>query len=610
MTLDHLLTEAQNPHSMKLDRFTPLELVQLMNAEDAKIIPAVASQAEAIAKAIERIADAFAKGARLVYQGAGTSGRLGVLDASECPPTFNAPPEQVVGLIAGGTDALTRSIEGAEDDPDQGAMALQSINFSSDDILVGIATSGRTPYVLGGVDYARRLGATTVGLSCNPDSELSQRAEIAITVAVGPEVLSGSTRLKAGTATKMVLNMLTTGAWVQVGKTYGNLMVDLRAVNSKLHARTNRIVRLLTGLSAEEAAELLDRCNGELKTALVAAKSELSPEEARQRLRQVGGQVAKAIPEKHGTADTLCLGVDGGGSHTIAWLAEVTSQGPVILGRGKSGPSNPRALGAMASCHAIEQAIQAAFQDAKRPPATVQSACFGIAGAGREQEQQAIEGWAKRQKIASDLRVVSDAELLLHADPLNGTGIALIAGTGSMAIGRTSEGRTFRAGGWGYLLDDAGSGYRMASAALLAIVRAADGRGPKTALTEVFLQQMALQKPEDLIAAIHSEQWPRSRVASLAPLVLDHARTDSVANEIVDQGVKDLAELVTTVHNHLWPNGNKAPLALAGGLFRSSDYQELVTARLSHCEPVQFVEHPVEGAVSLAVNLCVERTEI
>src|SRR5262245_45665200 len=250
-----------------------------MNAEDAKVIPAVASQAEAIARAVEIIADRLRRGGRLVYLGAGTSGRLGVLDAAECPPTFSSPPGQVVGLIAGGPAALTQAVEGAEDHPEFAARGLEAIGFGAGDVLVGIATSGRTPYVQGGIRYARRLGAYTIGLSCNPDSELLSLVDLAITPVVGPEVLTGSTRLKAGTATKLVLNLLSTGAMVHLGKAYGNLMVDLRATNSKLRARTNRIVRQLTGLTEAEAAELLQQCGGELKTALVARLANVTPEE-------------------------------------------------------------------------------------------------------------------------------------------------------------------------------------------------------------------------------------------------------------------------------------------------------------------------------------------
>src|SRR5262245_23309958 len=293
--MDHLTTEARNPASIHLDLLSPVEFASLMNSEDRLTVEAVGSQLDKIAVCIEIIADRLSNGGKLIYVGAGTSGRLGVLDATECPPTFNTPPELVVGLIAGGPPALTRAVEGAEDHPEYGERDLTGLNFSAKDVLVGIATSGRTPYVLGAVAYARRLGAVTIGVSCNSESDLARAVELPITPVVGPEILSGSTRLKAGTATKLVLNMLTTGAMVRLGKTFGNLMVDLRATNSKLLARTNRIVRQLAGLNVEQADELLRNCNGELKTALVAHLASVTPEEARTRLQDAGGQVRQAL---------------------------------------------------------------------------------------------------------------------------------------------------------------------------------------------------------------------------------------------------------------------------------------------------------------------------
>lgn len=293
--MTRLTTEARNPASEQIDTLSPLEIVRLMNAEDARVAEAVGREAEPIARAIEVIASRLKAGGRLVYLGAGTSGRLGVLDASECPPTFSTPPEMVVGLIAGGYGALTRAVEGAEDSPESAVADLQRISFASADVLVGIATSGRTPYVIGGLKYAREIGAYAIGFSCNDGSALAEASDLMITPVVGPEVISGSTRLKAGTATKLVLNMLTTGAMVLLGKTYGNLMVDLKATNTKLIARTRRIVAGLTGLSEQEAEAQLARCGGELKTAVVAYRRGVSAEQARELLVRAGGQLRVAL---------------------------------------------------------------------------------------------------------------------------------------------------------------------------------------------------------------------------------------------------------------------------------------------------------------------------
>jgi N-acetylmuramic acid 6-phosphate etherase len=244
---------------------------------------------------VERIVTAFRKGARLVYMGAGTSGRLGVLDASECPPTFGVPEGMVVGLIAGGRDALVRAVEGAEDEQQAGVKALQEIALTADDVVVGIAVSGRTPYVIGGLGYARQVGATTVALSCNEASFIATIADIAISPVVGPEVLTGSTRLKAGTAQKLVLNMLTTASMIRIGKSYQNLMVDLHASNKKLVARACRIVMQATDCTAVEARRALDRTQNDVKLAILVTITGMEVEEARKVLLKAGGFLRTAI---------------------------------------------------------------------------------------------------------------------------------------------------------------------------------------------------------------------------------------------------------------------------------------------------------------------------
>jgi len=290
-----LTTEMRNPHTRDLDNLTSLELVRLINAEDAKVAGAVAAEAGAIARAIDVIADRLAAGGRLVYAGAGTSGRLGVLDAVECPPTFNTDPGQVVGLIAGGREGLVRAVEGAEDSGEAARQDLEDIGLTSADVVVGIAASGRTPYVIGALDYAREKAAFAIGFSCNREAEISRHADLSILPLVGPEVLTGSTRLKAGTATKMVLNMLTTGAMVRLGKTYSNLMVDLRASNVKLLDRAQRIVETLTECKGQQARELLERCDGEVKTAVVSQRLQVSAQAARERLQAARGHLRRVL---------------------------------------------------------------------------------------------------------------------------------------------------------------------------------------------------------------------------------------------------------------------------------------------------------------------------
>ena len=290
-------TEARNTASGTIDSLSSLQIVELMNSEDAMVAAAVRTQSTSIASAIDGVAEAFRNGGRLIYIGAGTSGRLGVLDASECPPTFSVPRSMVVGLIAGGPSALTSAIEGAEDRAEQGRADLENISLTARDIVMGIAASGRTPYVLGGLQFAREIGATTIGFACNDDSALIPLSDIMIAPVVGPEVITGSTRLKAGTATKMVLNMLTTGAMVRIGKTFGNLMVDLTATNEKLRDRSQRIVSDLTGLSSEAAQKILSECSHQVKTAIVVHHRKLTPEAAREQLKQCNGHLRNALQQ-------------------------------------------------------------------------------------------------------------------------------------------------------------------------------------------------------------------------------------------------------------------------------------------------------------------------
>ena len=292
---DNLLTEARHPDSENLDQLDPSGIVALMNAEDARTVEAVRAESAAIATAIAWTADRFRQGGRLIYLGAGTSGRLGVLDASECPPTFGTDPSMVIGLIAGGPSALTRAIEGAEDNAEQGANDLAGLNPTPRDLVVGIATSGRTPYVLGAVAYAREHGIATVGIACNSPSQLGEQVDLEIAPLVGPEILAGSTRLKSGTATKMILNMITTGAMVQIGKSLGNRMVDLRPTNIKLQIRARRMLRELAGIDDDAAADLLGRSGGQLKRALVAALAGVEPADAERYLTEAGGQVRVAV---------------------------------------------------------------------------------------------------------------------------------------------------------------------------------------------------------------------------------------------------------------------------------------------------------------------------
>lgn len=298
MDLSKMMTETRNPNTMDLDQMSALEIVTAMNREDRRVPEGIEPELSRIAAVVEAVEAAFRKGGRLFYLGAGTSGRLGVLDASECPPTFGVDPGMVVGLIAGGDRALRFPIEGAEDSRELGRRDLEERNLTADDVVVGIAASGRTPYVLGALEYARSLGCTTAAIACNKNSAVGLAADIAIEAQVGPEVLTGSTRLKAGTAQKMILNMISTGAMVRIGKAYYNLMVDVVQSNEKLQTRAENIVMEATGVDRTEARTAIDAAGGKVKLAITMILTGKEADQAQQLLEQAGGRVRDAIRQK------------------------------------------------------------------------------------------------------------------------------------------------------------------------------------------------------------------------------------------------------------------------------------------------------------------------
>lgn len=303
--LHQLQTEMRNAASERLDQMSALEIVTLMNQEDQKVALAVEQVLPEVAQVVELITQALEMGGRLLYIGAGTSGRLGVLDAAECPPTFGTDPAQVRGIIAGGTAALTVAVEGAEDSFSLGQEDVREADVQAGDVVVGIAASGRTPYVIGALEEAKKRQAVTISLACNPGSEINNGVDVSINLAVGPEVVTGSTRLKAGSATKMVLNMLTTASMVRVGKVYGNLMVNVQATNHKLRERAKQIVMQVTGIDYPEAEALIGKAAGDVKLAIVMQLTGLPKEAAEERLRRAGYKVRQAIEHTEGERSAL-----------------------------------------------------------------------------------------------------------------------------------------------------------------------------------------------------------------------------------------------------------------------------------------------------------------
>ncbi|WP_205438899.1 N-acetylmuramic acid 6-phosphate etherase [Edwardsiella tarda] len=295
INLNQMVTESRNPASAAIDTLSTLAMLRVINAEDQQVAPAVEATLPQVAELVDKVVEAFAQGGRLIYCGAGTSGRLGILDASECPPTYGTPAQQVVGLIAGGHPAILAAVENAEDDREQGAQDLRDLHFTAQDVLVGIAASGRTPYVLGAMAYAKQQGATVAAIVCNPGSEMSLAADIAIEPVVGAEVVTGSSRMKAGTAQKLVLNMITTGAMIRSGKVYGNLMVDVAATNAKLLQRQVNIVMAATECDQYQAEAALNACDRHCKTAILMLLSGVSAEEASAMLARHHGFIRQAL---------------------------------------------------------------------------------------------------------------------------------------------------------------------------------------------------------------------------------------------------------------------------------------------------------------------------
>ncbi|KJE27887.1 N-acetylmuramic acid 6-phosphate etherase [Geobacillus kaustophilus] len=293
--LERLTTEQSNEKTKCLDEMTVKEILQVMNEEDQTVAAAVAKQLDSIEKLVQIVIAAFQRGGRLIYVGAGTSGRLGLLDAVECPPTFGVDPKMVHAVIAGGWEAMVNAAEGAEDDEEAAVHDLEALGLTENDVVVGIAASGRTPYVVGALRYAKQVGAATGSIACNQGAKISQYADVPVEIETGPEVLTGSTRLKAGTAQKMVLNMISTASMVSIGKVYGNWMIDVQATNEKLKERAKRILMEATGVSAEEASLYYEQANGEVKTAIVMILGGCSYEEAKARLQKAGGFVRKAL---------------------------------------------------------------------------------------------------------------------------------------------------------------------------------------------------------------------------------------------------------------------------------------------------------------------------
>jgi N-acetylmuramic acid 6-phosphate etherase len=615
--------EIGDADSVPLDELSASALVDRMNREDSMVAAAVSAQRVTIARAIETISDRLRTGGRMIYLGAGTSGRLGYLDAVECLSTFGTDPAHVVAAIAGGIDSLHHPNPGAEDDVENGRNDMAALNLSPLDVVVGVTASGSTPYVLGGLGVAREMGAVVAVVCCNPNHSFSGISDEIIVIDVGPEVIAGSTRLKAGTAIKMVLNMLSTGAMVLCGKTFGDQMVDLMPLNEKLRSRARDIVTSMTGLAEDQVETLLESCDGEIKTAILVNRFGVRPVLAREWLSESNGGLRKALSRSTSSRiltpapilnkvepRTLVVGIDAGGSKTIAIVGEASlSGGP--LGRGLSGPGNV-AEGFERATHSILAAIAEARAEAACLPGPFAAICLAVAGSGAEESRRMLEQWAMRINLAEKVLLVHDASPVLAMVAQEGPGIALIAGTGSIAFGRNSRGETARAGGWGWMVGEESNGHGIAVAALRTVVRAADGLGPATQLTDGFLRWFGVKDERSILTSLGRSDTTPAKVARLAEIVVDAAaRGDQVSLQILSVAAQQLAALTAAVYAKLQLTSGSFTLGLAGGLLINNQLlQDLLGNCLRNLQVVPrnvvTVETPALGSLRLAQSALVE----
>lgn len=628
--LSALQTEQQNSQSHHIDKVSTVELCHIINHEDATIAGVITKCIPVIAESIDILAERVRNGGRVIYVGAGTSGRLGVLDASEIPPTFSAPEGQFVGIIAGGDVALRSAQEGAEDDVEAAVNDLKALNLDGKvDSLVGLAASGRTPYVLSCLSYAKHRGCFTVGIACAEPSRMSMMEDVdrMISAVVGPEVVTGSTRMKAGTATKLVLNMLSTGVMIKVGKTFGNMMVDLKATNLKLQQRSRNILRSICGPRCPKTDEALDAllssCGGSVKIAIASLSLGVSVSEAIGRLNDAGGVLAKIYDENeasptrpvtNGTHVEYALCVDGGGSKCAA--AIMSSDG--AIGYGEAGGCNVTDVGVEAAMLSISLAIQRAIDSSpivsgrRWQELSFSSIWIGLAGYDRpkvaSQVNLALEQLFCRPR-GLGLRVTNDIELLalplLERHNIN-SAIVLIAGTGSVAMSYKRDGgrlsRIGRVGGWGHMLGDDGSGFeigkkgvRHALAALDDFNLSSNFERQDPEFDELTRRVLKHYQPDpnskldyDLLSEVLNvspDLQKKERIAQLAKVVVELSAEEFEAQAIVSSAIQSLVSLVRPIASSGQLDVSNSALLLAGGLMQNNIFQQRLEEEVSKAVP-------------------------
>ncbi|PVH80206.1 putative glucokinase regulator family protein [Cadophora sp. DSE1049] len=627
IVLDGLQTESRNASSSDIDKVSAYELCKIINNEDATVAAAVGNCLTVIAEAIDALAKRVRQGGKVIYVGAGTSGRLGVVDASEIPPTYSAPSEQFVALIAGGDAALRYAQEGTEDDVVAAERDLKALNMDGNlDSLIGIAASGRTPYVLRCLSFAKSLGCVTVGVACCEPSAISKGGNVdhMISLVTGPEVVTGSTRMKAGTGTKMALNMLSTGIMIKVGKTYGNMMIDVKSSNLKLQQRSKNIIRTICGekspSSDKELESFLAACSGSVKLAVATILLETSIPEAKRRLDKAGGVLADVLQNpqpQHSEPVTIgdyVLCVDGGGSKCGAVVLGRNGE----LGQGEAGECNVSNVGFDTAVSSISLAIQRAvdscsgIQGIPFKSIPFRAVWIGLAGYDRPNIANHINPLLVNlfhPDVRTKFKISNDIELLANTvSEKNGVDsvVVLVAGTGSIAMSfERKDGRlerTGRSGGWGHLLGDDGSGYGIGRQALRLALELADEinlkkRNGQTQicadpLVPKIFEHFGLkysQKPpihllNEILSSDSSSQEAlkrTKRIAEVAKVVVDSSSSSKKAMELLKEGSKSLVRMLSSLVVNQELDTSKISLVLAGGLLQSEVYQKILLKELA-----------------------------
>lgn len=595
--------------TMSIEQLVP----QMLMTQSAPVL-ALASQRGSLVTTVRAVAARFARGGRIIYVGAGTSGRLAALDASEIPPTFGVAPDRVVAVMAGGDSSMTVATPTAEDDGLAGRRDLQFLNLTSSDAVIGVTSSGQSLYVENAMKFAKECGAFVAVLCGCGNTRVSAHAEVFIPLNVGPEFIEGSTRLNSGTAIKMALNTISTCVMITGGKTYGRHMVNVSPTNRKLRQRAVEIVSTLATVDSMVAEELLVQCDYEVDTAVVCANRAVSVESARVLLSESGGRLRRVIDNRPArpprqtkrSSREFVLGIDAGGSNTVAILRPIAGHTTKVEGRGLAGMGNV-SNSVTDALEQISKAIELARDGANCDSGPFASACLAVAGSGAPALREEILEWAKGKAIAHRVHVCTDAYAVLDLVCPSAPGVILIAGTGSISYGRDMNGRTIRSGGWGWVTSNCSDAVGIGLQALKVVGRAIDGLGEPTSLVDALIEAKKSPNIGDVLRKYCSTSVDTKEIAEIARIVDRAANSgDEASTRILESAADELFALAMSVHKRLGTR-ERAPIGLAGGVLTNSrTVGERLIRRLEESGAFQlpplFVREPVIGSVDIALR--------